>query len=145
MSRMKEKSAEYTELLTDCDNRWDMLQVLMELGEELEDYPPSQKNPANKAPNCISQVYLFVEITPQNTIKPHITADAHIVKGYAKILTDMFTDVKIEEFLQDSQDVIKTFIEQTKIDSSFLSSRANAFGNMFEFLTQKVKLLHEGN
>ncbi len=142
MNNMQQIADEYAQILTELPTRWDMLQTLIEIGKDLSKFDEKQKIPENLAPNCISQVYITVSIH-NNLLQPNITADAHIVKGFAKIMQDMFTDVTITEFEEHAKTIIQDFITKTNIDSSFLSSRANAFGNMFEFLQQKVMKMNE--
>ena len=140
MSQITQTLKEYEQILTECESRWDMLQTLIEIGKELPEFDAKLKIPQNKAPNCISEVYIYVTII-EDRLNLHITADAHIVKGFAKIMLDTFQQSSIQEFMEQGESHILQFIKKTQIDSSFLSSRANAFGNMFVFLKEKIKQL----
>ncbi len=142
MGQIQTVLAEYETLLTDCPSRWDMLQTLIEIGKELPEFADELKIAQNKAPNCVSDVYVAVSIQ-HSIVSVKIFADAHIVKGFAKILRDAFHNVPIDEILHTAQPLIESFIQNTGIDSSFLSSRANTFGNMFLFLRQQVNQTSE--
>jgi len=131
---------EYVQVLNDVEAKWDKLQILVELGKELPDFDEELRNETNEVPQCTSQVYVTVSEN-KGSIDMKATADAHIVKGYIKIYLDAFNGYSIDEFLEHAQTDIEEFVQKTQIDSSFLSSRANAFGNIFLFMKNKISQL----
>ncbi|MFT4311741.1 MAG: SufE family protein [Candidatus Woesearchaeota archaeon] len=132
---MNEQLVQYAQILTQAPTRWDMLTTLTEIGKDL---PGCERSEQNKVPHCLSSVFLDVRIQ-DNKIKIHIDADAHIIRGYAKILYDAFDNMPVKDFLQSASTDIKEFVEKTQINSSFLSSRANSFGTIFLYLQKKVQ------
>ncbi|MFT4282925.1 MAG: SufE family protein [Candidatus Woesearchaeota archaeon] len=122
MSSLKEIK-EDLELL---EERKDKLEYIISLGKTLKPFPSKLMTKENLVPSCNSPTFI--------TKKPLLGhSESLIVKGYIAIILKAFEEEKKEELDQK----IKQFVKDTKLNVSMVSTRANAFMNMYEYLKQK--------
>lgn len=134
---MNSKIEEIKEILSECTDQQEQLEVLMEYGEELEEFDSKNMIPENKVPGCISNAYISHEIK-DDKIYFKGYSEALIVKAYIAILVNTLSDIKPQEVLQKT-DQIKEFLKQTNLKANLTPSRANAFDNVFEIMKTKAK------
>lgn len=92
----------------------DRYRYIIELGNQLEPYPPGNKSAETKVQGCVSQVWLTSELkTTSNNSEKHLhftgDSDAHIVRGLMAILFSIFSDKSAKEIIKtDYQKVFQT-------------------------------------
>ncbi len=130
---------ETAELLTSLPDRRDLLESLIDLGSELETFPPELETDENYVPGCTSNVWIYTEMQPDGTVKIQGKSEALIVRGFVKILIDALSGLTPEE-LKQTPPLIEQFVAETKISESTLATRANSFGLIYEkMLRQSCK------
>jgi cysteine desulfuration protein SufE len=113
-------------LLDEWEDRY---RYVIELGEALPPFPDGERNPANKVPGCVSQVWLTTEYGPG--ADPVVTfagdSDAHIVRGLVAIMLALFSR-------RPASDIQKTDAEATLkalgLDEHLSPQRANGLRSM---------------
>ena len=130
---------EIKELLTQLPPR-EKLETLIELGKELAEFPEEDKTEENKVPGCISTAYLKVEVK-DNKVNLSGYSDALTIRGYLAILIKSLSEMEINDFLNNAENKVKEFIQETKLQSSLTPSRANTLGNILKMMIDKVRKL----
>lgn len=135
LSHLEELKPDF-DLVEDPRERYEML---IEIGKELEDFPEELMTDENRVPGCISGVFVDVKLNNE-TVEIKATSHSLIVRGYVKILLDTLNGMSKYEIL-DAETAIQKFIEDTGISQSLVATRANAFGNIYQTIVEKVKKL----
>ena len=68
----------------------DRLHYLIDKAKELEPLPESVKTENNRIHGCASKLWLIGGVRKDGTMMYQVDGDAHISKGTAKIVTDIF-------------------------------------------------------
>jgi cysteine desulfuration protein SufE len=102
-------------------------QYLIELGEDLEEFPEDGKLKENLVPGCQSRVWLLKELN-QETVKFKADSDSSITKGMIALLVRVFSG--------QTKDIIKNtdleFLKQIGLDKHLSISRRNGLYSMVE-------------
>lgn len=107
----------------------DRYRYVIELGEALPPFPDEERNPANKVPGCVSQVWLTTAQGPG--ADPVITftgdSDAHIVRGLVAIMLALFSGRTASEIqTTDAEATLK----ELGLDEHLSPQRANGLRSM---------------
>ncbi len=113
---------------------------LIELGDELENYPEQHKKKRYEVPGCTSRVYIHP--TKQgNKLFFEGYADAKAVKGYVYILTQALSNKTPQEIIEDT--TIQEFIQEAQMNVRTRVSRSEAFGTIYQFIKEQARLFKE--
>ena len=135
LSHLEELKPDF-DLVEDPRDRYEML---IEIGKELESFPEEEKTDVNRVPGCVSGVFLSIK-KEDGKIAMKGTSESLIVKGYVKIILETLNGLTAKEILE-AEGKIKQFIEDTGIYKSLVETRANAFGNIYQTIKEKVSSL----
>ncbi len=83
---IEEIQQEVVEEFQDYDDWMDRYQLLIDLGNDQEPLPESDKTESNLIDGCQSRVWLTAEQTPDGLVVFHAESDALIVKGLVSLL-----------------------------------------------------------
>ena len=128
---------EIQEDLESLTTREERIEYLIDLGAELEAYPQEEKTPEHKVPGCVSGVYIKTREQPDNKILIQATSESLIVKGLVKIFLAFFNN-KTREEIRTNKELFEDFVQQHNLAQSIVATRANAIGQMYVFLEQKI-------
>ena len=128
---------ELQEDLNAISSQEEKIDYLIELGQDLPSFNQEKKALENKVPGCVSGVYLYVT-KEHNQIHIHVMSESLIVKGILVIFLAFFNNSTKEEILQN-KDLFEQFIQEHNLASSVLATRANATGQILQFLEQKIE------
>jgi cysteine desulfuration protein SufE len=109
---------------------------LIELGEDIGEYPKDKKMSKYEVPGCTSLVYIYLT-QEQEKIRIHAYAEAKVVRGYIRILRDALNNNTAQEIIDDTS--VPQFIKDAQMNVSTQVSRSNAFGNLYEFIKKQAK------
>lgn len=112
---------------------------LLWLAKKLEPFPAQSKQPENKVPGCVSQVYITASLE-DGKVHYQGDSDAQITKGLLAMLITAVGGLSPQEIVQLTPD----FIQETQLDVSLTPSRANGFYNIFKMMQKKALLLLDG-
>ncbi|MFT4250304.1 MAG: SufE family protein [Candidatus Woesearchaeota archaeon] len=112
---------------------------LIELGEELPEYPEEYKTKKFEVQGCQSHAYIRAT-TNNNKIQLQGFANAKVVRGYIYILLQALNNKSAQEILASKQQ-INSFIQQTGLNTTTQTSRADAFSNLYNHIQQEVRKL----
>lgn len=108
------------------EDKKDKLEYIISLGKELKPFPSNLMSKENIVQSCNSPTFI--------TKKPLLGhSESLIVKGYIAIILNAFEQEKPEELDQK----LKEFVKETELNVSLVSTRANAFMNIYEYLKEK--------
>lgn len=128
---------EIKEILEGCADQQEQLEILMEYGNDLEEFPSQLMIEENKVPGCISNAYITSEVK-DNKIYFKGSSEALIVKAYIAILINALSGIKPNEVL-NSEEKIKEFLQATNIRANLTPSRANAFENVYGLMKKQAQ------
>ena len=114
---------------TFLDDWEDKYRYVIELGEALPPFPDHERNPANKVPGCVSQVWLTTEQGPgaDPVISFQGDSDAHIVRGLVAIMLALFSGRSASEIqATDAEATLKGL----GLDEHLSPQRANGLRSM---------------
>ena len=122
------------------DNWEDKYKYIIELGQEINDFPEDLRNTNTKVNGCVSQVWLHstASINSQNEKLINFIgdSDAFIVKGLIAILISIYTDKKPNEILEiDPQDIFKKF----GLEEHLSPQRSNGLVSMIQRIKNDAK------
>jgi cysteine desulfuration protein SufE len=109
---------------------------LLWFAKKLEGFPEAEKQPENKVPGCVSQVFIIARLE-DDKIYYQGDSDAQITKGLVALLINGLNGLTPDEVVNLSPD----FIQETQLDVSLTPSRANGFYNIFKTMQQKALAL----
>ncbi len=113
-------------LLDEWEDRY---RYVIELGEALPPFPEQERNPANKVPGCVSQVWLTTEqgAGADPVIIFTGDSDAHIVRGLVAIMLALFSGQPASEIVKTDAD---TTLKGLGLDEHLSPQRANGLRAM---------------
>lgn len=112
----------------------DRLEFLIDLGGELGELENDEIIDSNKVLGCISNVYVVGSLV-NGKLEYRAQADALIVKGYVAILVKALSGLSCDEVI-NARSRIERFIEEAHVNESLTPSRANAFANVYDFMSR---------
>ena len=128
---------ETAEVLMSFPDRRDMLGALVDMGKELPEFPEELRTGENLVRGCASEVWVVIDTSDETAVRIFATAEAYIVKGFVKILLDALSGLSAQE-IHESQQIIEDFVAKTGLSQSMLATRANAFGNVYQAILDRV-------
>ena len=123
---IQEKYNYYKEELEMLTENMDKYQYLIDLGVK-SSMPKEFRIETFKVPGCMSQVWLVPKYS-DNLITFMADSDAHITKGVASLVADIFSNATKEEIQSTDLDAI---IEGLQLTSILSPNRRNGAYNMF--------------
>lgn len=96
---IEEIQKEVVEEFQDYDDWMDRYQLLIDLGNDQEPLPESDKTESNLIDGCQSRVWLTAEQTPDGLVVFHAESDALIVKGLVSLLIRVLSGHTPDEIL----------------------------------------------
>lgn len=130
---------EYIEMFDELQTR-EQLQTILELGQDLEEFPQELKTQENKVKGCISDAYIASKLQKDNTIKLFGTSDALIIKGYIALLIEVISDLNVND-IEKIDKKLEEFATKTNIKATLSQSRSSAFGNIIAMIKEQAKQL----
>ena len=121
-----------------CESKMERLQLVLEYGKDLGDFPSTSMTKENEVPGCTSNVFIDCFKQEDGTLEFVATSDALIVGGYIAILFEGLNGMTSEEIL-NSKEIILNFTKKAGIRDSLTPTRANAFSNILEMIFAKAK------
>ncbi len=122
-----------------CESKMEKLQLVLEYGKDLGEFPSTSKIRDNEVPGCTSNVFIDVSKNKSDgSIEFSACSDALIVGGYIAILFDGLNGRTAKE-IYDSKDLVYEFTKKAGIRESLTPTRANAFSNILEMIFNKVE------
>jgi|SaaInlStandDraft_4_1057021.scaffolds.fasta_scaffold93058_1 cysteine desulfuration protein SufE len=116
----------------------DKYHALMEYGEDIENFDISLKTDENMVTGCTSEVYIHA-IKKKDRIYLKGFSGSHIVRGYLAIQLKALSGLTADEIINNSDECLQKFVNDTDIKATLTPTRANAFGNIFNKIKQKAK------
>lgn len=123
---IQEKYNYYKEELEMLTENMDKYQYLIDLGVK-SSMPKEFRIETFKVPGCMSQVWLVPKYS-DNVMTFMADSDAHITKGVASLVADIFSNATKEEIQSTDLDAI---IEGLQLTSILSPNRRNGAYNMF--------------
>lgn len=121
----------------------EQLQTILELGQDLENFPQKFKINENKVKGCISDAYIFVDYNKENDeIIIYGTSDALIIKGYMALLIDAISGLSLLD-IQKIDTKLDEFAQKTNIKATLSQSRASTFGNIIAMIKEQAHKYQE--
>ncbi len=112
---------EIIEEFADFDDWMDRYQLLIDLGNEQQPLPESEKTEQNLIDGCQSRVWLTADLTPEGRLHFEAESDALIVKGIVTLLIRVLSDHTPQEIL----DADLYFIERIGLREHLSPTRSN--------------------
>ncbi|MBR1683204.1 MAG: SufE family protein [Bacteroidaceae bacterium] len=112
---------EIIEEFNDFDDWMDKYQLLIDLGNEQQPLPASDKTEQNLIEGCQSRVWLAADLTPDGRVHFRAESDALIVKGIVTLLIRVLNDHTPQEIL----DADLYFIERIGLREHLSPTRSN--------------------
>lgn len=126
MSTSIETIREDFAFLDDWEERY---RYIIDLGNELPDYPELARDDRHKVRGCVSQVWLFTQIgegsDPVVTFKGD--SDAHIVRGLVAIVLSLFSGKRASQILSTNAEETMRVLG---LDEHLTPQRANGLRAM---------------
>ena len=123
-------------LLDEWEDRY---RYVIELGEALPPFPDAERNPANKVPGCVSQVWLTTVRAPG--ADPVITftgdSDAHIVRGLVAIMLALFSGRTASQILETDAEAT---LRSLGLDEHLSPQRANGLRSMVKRIKRDAEM-----
>ena len=110
-------------------DRRSRLEYLIELGEGLS-YDGSVVREENRIQGCVSSVFVSGSLDSGRMVYSG-WADSLIMRGFLRLLCEAFSGVEPRGIVEESEEVIRSFVDETHIDASLIESRANSFGTIY--------------
>ena len=125
--QVQEKIDEVRELIKYSED-YEFQEELMDLGNQLEEYPKEQLVDENKLKGCISIVYIY-GVNNKNKIHYYAYSNSGTVKGFLYLLMKMFNDLEKEEITSLPDDILDVLSldSNSKISQSRLEGFKKAF------------------
>ena len=112
---------EIIEEFNDFDDWMDKYQLLIDLGNEQQPLPASDKTEQNLIEGCQSRVWLAADLKPGGLVHFRAESDALIVKGIVTLLIRVLSDHTPQEIL----DADLYFIERIGLREHLSPTRSN--------------------
>jgi cysteine desulfuration protein SufE len=107
----------------------DRYRYLLEMGDELPEFPEEEKTDANLVQGCQSRVWMTADVdgTPERKLHLHADSDSAIVRGLIAILVALYDDRPAREV----NDVpIETAFQRIGLGQRLSPQRSNGFYSM---------------
>lgn len=123
------------EQFTDWENKY---KYIIQLGKDLPPLPEVQRIEDNKIKGCQSQVWLWVELSPQSTLQLYADSDALITKGLVALVVKLYQQQTPFEVFQHDL----SFFKKIGLMDHLSPSRANGLANMLKQLKNYALAYH---
>lgn len=121
-----------------CENKEEKMELIIDMGKELKEFPKSQIIPKNKVMGCVSNVYIYSK--NNDGVEIYSTSSSLIVKGYLVILINALNGLKPIDVIK-SKKLIEEFVKKNGLNTSIVPSRANVIGNIFDKIKEQANEL----
>jgi cysteine desulfuration protein SufE len=138
---VKEYLEEIQESFDFTADKEEKMEIIIEMGSELEDFPESEVKAENKVQGCVSNVYIYTETNEEGGIKFYASSSSLIVKGYLTILTKSLNGINSSD-LKEAEKVLEEFVIKNDLNKSIVPSRANVIGNIFALMKKQANELN---
>ncbi|MBR4218151.1 MAG: SufE family protein [Bacteroidales bacterium] len=128
MTTINQIQDEIIEEFSDFDDWMDRYQLLIDLGNEQQPLPESDKNEQNLIDGCQSRVWLTADLTPDGLVHFEAESDALIVKGIVTLLIRVLSD----HTPQDILDADLYFIDRIGLREHLSPTRSNGLMAMLK-------------
>ena len=128
MTTINQIQNEIIEEFSDFDDWMDRYQLLIDLGNEQQPLPESDKNEQNLIDGCQSRVWLTADLTPDGLVHFEAESDALIVKGIVTLLIRVLSD----HTPQDILDADLYFIDRIGLREHLSPTRSNGLMAMLK-------------
>lgn len=110
-------------------NGWeDKYKKIIDCGKELPTMPDKYKIEDNKIKGCQSQVWLFAELRPDQSLVFYADSDALIVKGLVSLLVEIYSEASVKDILNTEP----FFLKEIGLDQHLSPSRTNGLAAMIK-------------
>lgn len=103
MAEQEDLLEELLEDLAFLTDPMERLRAIIDLGDELEDFPDTARSPANAVRGCTSQVWIVHRVEADDPGQPRLVfsadADAQIVRGLVALLLQIYSGKRADEIL----------------------------------------------
>ncbi|MEM7071442.1 MAG: SufE family protein [Pseudomonadota bacterium] len=106
---------------------------IIEMGNEIEPYPPDKQDNAHKIEGCISQVWYMSYQNEDGSLHMVADSDAFIVKGLIAILFRLYNDRMPHEITNFDHEV---FFKRLGLEGYLSPNRRNGFVSIFQRIKQ---------
>lgn len=137
MNLLDERLKQVTEDFRDATDRREMLQLVIDYGEELEMTEKVEFVKEDQVPGCVSDVYIGARRSEDGTVHFAAFTESLVTRGYVAILFSILDGLPLNEILE-SEGKIEAFIIESDLDVSLVPSRTNAFGRVHAFMVRKA-------
>lgn len=120
---------ELIEEFAEFEDWQDRYRYLLEMGDELPEFPEAEKTDANLVQGCQSRVWMIADVddTPDRKLHLQADSDSAIVRGLIAILVALYDDRPASE----AKDVpIETAFQQIGLGQRLSPQRSNGFYSM---------------
>lgn len=121
MKTINEIQDEIIEEFSYLDDWMDKYQLIIEMGNELPDFPEKDKTPEHIIEGCQSRVWITGEEQADRTVRIAADSDAIIVKGIIAMLVKVLDGQKAE----DIRDADLYFIDKVGLKDHLSPTRSN--------------------
>jgi len=121
-----EEIKESLEFLDDWEDRY---KFVIDIGGDLEPMAEVDKNAATKVEGCVSQVWIKLEDTSNDTFILKGDSDAMIVKGLVAIVIALFSGKTAQEM---SDTPALSILKEIGLNEHLTSQRANGLRSMID-------------
>lgn len=118
---INETQDEIIEEFEGLDDWMDRYAYIIELGQQLPEFPESEKTPQNLIEGCQSRVWITARLDDQGDIIFQADSDALIVKGIVSLLLRVLSGHKPQEIL----DADLYFIDRIGLSDHLSPTRSN--------------------
>jgi len=139
MKMINEIQDEIIEEFNDFDDWMDKYQLLIDLGNEQQPLPESDKTEQNLIDGCQSRVWLTADLTPEGLVHFEAESDALIVKGIVTLLIRVLSDHTPQEIL----DADLYFIERIGLREHLSPTRSNGLLAMLKQMRMYALVFNE--
>lgn len=120
---------------TDWESKY---KYIIQLGKELPSLPEERRLDDNKIKGCQSQVWLWVELTPQSKLQLYADSDALITKGLVALVVKLYQHQTPQSVFQHDLN----FFKEIGLMDHLSPSRANGLSNMLKQLKNYALAYH---
>lgn len=121
--------------LDDWEERY---RYLIELGNDLPDFPSEARDDAHKVPGCVSQVWLVTQASEGSdpVLSFRGDSDAHIVRGLVAVLLALYSERKASEILTVDAEAT---LHELGLDAHLTPQRSNGLRSMVKRIRQEAQ------
>jgi len=130
MSIIEEREKALKDELNDFDDWKERYAFIIDLGDELEDFPEALRVEANKVQGCVSQVWVFPKFE-NSKLKFLADSDSLFVKGLVAVMLSIFNGLAPQEILDSDSNFL--------LDSGLVQNLSPNRANGAVAMVQKIK------